>query len=305
IALRVPGPGRLARLEACHAKGLALGRRIEAPEGRMQPYAPAGIDPEPPLPRSRLRFAAVFRRHEGPALPAESIGLLAQTVRATLLSLTPDPVPAVISGHEVDRSPGRRAHLAIVPLPRVDDPHADGTPHGFALLMPDDLAADERAAIGEACLRLDGATLRFRGYGDWHLQRLDAGELTQAARTLQPASWSGPATRWASATPLAFGHHPRPGHPQRDALVIVARHCADLGLPAPAAVRFGPDSRLIGALPAAAFREGKAGERWCGQFLAHVEIDFAQPVAGPLVLGAGRHFGLGLMRPLHAPRRSA
>ncbi|RTL02333.1 MAG: type I-U CRISPR-associated protein Cas5/Cas6 [Lysobacterales bacterium] len=305
IALRVPGPGRLARLEACHAKGLALGRRIEAPEGRMQPYAPAGIDPEPPLPRSRLRFAAVFRRHEGPALPAESIGLLAQTVRATLLSLTPDPVPAVISGHEADRSPGRRAHLAIVPLPRVDDPHADGTPHGFALLMPDDLAADERAAIGEACLRLDGATLRFRGYGDWHLQRLDAGELTQSARTLQPASWSGPATRWASATPLAFGHHPRPGHPQRDALVIVARHCADLGLPAPAAVRFGPDSRLIGALPAAAFREGKAGERWCGQFLAHVEIDFAQPVAGPLVLGAGRHFGLGLMRPLPHPRRCA
>ncbi|HMW30631.1 MAG TPA: type I-U CRISPR-associated protein Csb2, partial [Plasticicumulans sp.] len=106
-------------------------------------------------------------------------------------------------------------------------------------------------------------------------------------------------------TPLAFGHHPRPGHPQRDALVIVARHCADLGLPAPAAVRFGPDSRLIGALPAAAFREGKAGERWCGQFLAHVEIDFAQPVAGPLVLGAGRHFGLGLMRPLPHPRRCA
>ena len=310
IALRVPGPGRLARLEACHAKGLALGRRIEAPEGRMQPYAPTGADAEPPLPRSRLHFAAVFRRHEGPALPAEAINRLVQTVRATLLSLTPDPVPAVISGHEADRSPSRRAHLAIVPLPRVAprglDPYADGTPHGFALLVPDDLTADERAAVGDACQRLANATLHFGALGQWTLQQLEPGELTQAARTLQPASWSGPATtRWASVTPLAFGHHPRAGHPQRDALVIVARHCADLGLPAPAAVRFGPDSRLIGALPVAAFRAGPAGARWQKQFLAHIEIDFAQPVAGPLVLGAGRHFGLGLMRPLHAPRRSA
>lgn len=305
IALRVPGPGRLARLEAGFARGTGLGRRIEAPEGRMQPYAPAGADAEPPLPHSRLRFAAVFRRLDGPALPAEAVNRLVQTVRATLLARTPDPVPAVISGHEADRSPLRRPHLMIVPLPRVGDEYADGVPHGFALLMPDDLTADERAAIGEACLRLDGATLKFRGYGDWRLQRLDAGALTQSARTLQPAGWSGPAMRWASATPLAFGHHPRAGHPQRDALVIVARHCADLGLPAPAAVRFGPDSRLIGALPVAAFRAGPAAARWQKQFLAHVEIDFAQPVAGPLVLGAGRHFGLGLMRPLPHPRRYA
>lgn len=297
LALRVPGPGRLARLEACHARGLELGRRIEAPQGRMQPYAlPAG--PGAVEARSRLRFAAVFRRLEGPPLPAEGIGRLAQTVRATLIALTPEPVPAVICGHEPDRSPTRRAHLAIVPLPRVADRYADGAPPGFALLVPDDLTADERAAVEAGCARLATAKLVFRQYGAWTLQRLAASDYTQAARTLQPASWSGPSRRWASATPLVFGHHPRAGHPRRDAHAIVSRHCADLGLPAPVRVRFGPDSRLSAALPAAAFRAGPAGARWRGQFLAHVELEFADAVTGPLVLGAGRHFGLGLLRPL-------
>jgi CRISPR-associated protein Csb2 len=34
-----------------------------------------------------------------------------------------------------------------------------------------------------------------------------------------------------------------------------------------------------------------------GKFQVHAQIDFADPVAGPLLLGAGRFRGYGLLRP--------
>lgn len=304
LALRVPGPGRLARLEACHARGLELGRRIEAPPGRMQAYAVPAAAAET-LARGGYRFAAIYRRsNRDAALPAEGLPLLVQTVRNNLLRLAPQPVPVLVSGHEADGSPTRAMHLAIAALPRVGDAHADGAPLGFAVLRPAELTTAEHALLAELLDALAAAPLTLGRHGVWQLQRLGAAELAQAARTLQPQTWSGPAQRWASVTPLVFGHHPRPGRPHRDALAIVSRHCRDLGLPPPLSVAYGPLSLLRGAAPAAALAQGALAARWRGQFIAHAVIDFAEPVAGPLLLGAGRHFGLGLMRPL-APRRSA
>jgi CRISPR-associated protein Csb2 len=34
-----------------------------------------------------------------------------------------------------------------------------------------------------------------------------------------------------------------------------------------------------------------------GKFQVHVAIEFERPVQGPMLLGAGRFFGYGLMRP--------
>jgi CRISPR-associated protein Csb2 len=33
------------------------------------------------------------------------------------------------------------------------------------------------------------------------------------------------------------------------------------------------------------------------EFLTHVRLTFAEPVGGPVLLGAGRYVGLGLLRP--------
>ena len=34
-----------------------------------------------------------------------------------------------------------------------------------------------------------------------------------------------------------------------------------------------------------------------GRYITHLEIAWERPVPGPILLGAGRHFGLGLMLP--------
>jgi CRISPR-associated protein Csb2 len=45
------------------------------------------------------------------------------------------------------------------------------------------------------------------------------------------------------------------------------------------------------------------GTRFAKERLWHVEITFAQPVGGPLIIGDGRYLGLGLMEPVRASQR--
>jgi len=57
---------------------------------------------------------------------------------------------------------------------------------------------------------------------------------------------------------------------------------------------------LRGVPPSRAFhivRPG-TGERFRNHYIAHVVLEFDQPVKGPVLIGAGRYFGLGLFAPL-------
>ena len=71
--------------------------------------------------------------------------------------------------------------------------------------------------------------------------------------------------------------------------------------PSPPPSLFPMDPFISGVRPAShfpAFPPRGRDERPIARRLVHVSVAFDQPVAGPLVLGAGRYFGLGLMRPV-------
>lgn len=117
---------------------------------------------------------------------------------------------------------------------------------------------------------------------------------------------SGPAWRWRTLTPyvtplwhIGGNGKPRPGLGPEAQLrrEIMAR-----GLPAPsrivcAAARAGADGGVVFATAS----RHPPKDAWRGQ----VCISFEEPVAGPLALGFGAHFGLGLLRPAwrRAPAR--
>ena len=82
---------------------------------------------------------------------------------------------------------------------------------------------------------------------------------------------------------------------------MVAAACVHVGLPEPLAVEIALSPFIVGAKPAKRFpafsqngREGKPVRRQ----LVHASLTFEHTVAGPLMLGAGRFMGLGLMRPM-------
>ena len=139
-----------------------------------------------------------------------------------------------------------------------------------------------------------------------HMERLRGNPTLYSLRS---DIWRGPSETWVSATPIALPRHPgrlSGGTPEARArawaaaeLSVVAA-CRHIGLPNPVSVEVSLDPFIKGAREASRFppfrQKGRDGRPIRRQLL-HASIEFDQPVEGPLMLGAGRFLGLGLMRP--------
>ncbi|WP_437677227.1 type I-G CRISPR-associated protein Csb2 [Sorangium sp. So ce131] len=312
--LRVVGPGQLDALcEAFELQADAPGRVMPA---SFQRYVRPRVAGEANAPATRFGDGwIVLRRRAGPRLPSSRAVDVARTVRKAMMASYGPGAPEILSGHHASGGPSERPHLAYVPLPFVGSEHADGTILGVALVLPRDATRDERLAVYRA---LD-AWQRQRRDGDEESPRLPvylgrAGELVlerleeQASQsTLRPATWCAEAASWASATPVALDRNPgdlgardprKEAAAYADAEATVATACERIGLPRPARVTVVPAAPLAGADKARHFPPFQAGTPPLQRVLVHATLTFDVPVRGPILIGAGRYFGLGLFRPL-------
>lgn len=109
-----------------------------------------------------------------------------------------------------------------------------------------------------------------------------------------------------TATPIALDRHPgnlrsnRGGVGHRAALEAqrcIADACERIGLPRPVSVEISAAPMYPGVQPVHAFLPWPNRPGRTARVKVHAEIIFAAPVAGPLLLGTGRFFGLGLCVP--------
>ena len=255
------------------------------------------------------------------SFPATRAVELATAMRAAVFHHVEDPIPEEISGHLPDGRPTAVPHVAFLPLPYVGFEHADGRLLGLAVSVPDAVSADARRevyrAIGnwERSARHDDLRLTLGAQGVVHLRR-QRGPATLIS--LRTGAWSRASCRWVSATPIALPRHPgRLGRGTAAARArawasaesSVALACNHVGLPEPMSVEVSPSPLTKGAHPTRRFpafsQNGRAGRPVRRQLL-HASVTFEHPVAGPLMLGAGRFLGLGLMRPapVHEPAQT-
>jgi CRISPR-associated protein Csb2 len=89
-------------------------------------------------------------------------------------------------------------------------------------------------------------------------------------------------------------HFPRKG--RRGAAEVIARGCQYVGLPSPADVVPDQFSPLYGVQPS--FRYIVRRPRGKPRLYTHATLTFSEQIRGPVVIGAGRYFGLGLFRPV-------
>ncbi len=236
-----------------------------------------------------------------PGLPISNAESVARAFRGALLHFAIDPPPAVLSGHEPDGRPLERPHVAFLALPVPGGARAPATIGGAAIVFPREIEEEDRQAILLAAARWEasGARLVLGRLGELRLARVASEEEgDQCASNLV-----GPSRRWASLTPIAL--HRNPGNlASRDPATAVraacdAEHaiadaCAHIGLPRPVHVRVTRQSRIPGIPAAPAFmpypRHGGGFKRVC----VHAELEFEEPVHGPVVVGVGRYFGVGL-----------
>ena len=322
--LRIASPGRLQDLEQAFQLSVQRLRRIEPTQGLSQGYVRVSDTASSAPVYSVFGDAGdwfVCRKRTRAYFPLEDSLLLTTAVRDALICHSnQDALPEIVTGHQPDRRPSETPHIAIMPLAHVGNPHADGDVKGFAVVLPRGASrADRRAVLMalDGLLRQPVPQLKMGHAGSWSI---DAAPPDNALRSLEPKKlYFGPARCWATVTPFIFGRFPR-RLISAEAEEIVAESCQMIGLPRPRAVQVTEVSSLLrvppsynfptlstkGKLIACRFSKGRYRldshdvQGHPPRLRAHVIIEFDQPIAGPVIVGAGRYFGMGLCRPIDA-----
>jgi CRISPR-associated protein Csb2 len=322
VRLRDVEAGQLAALERAYA--LHQASRPRSLPHRLATYADREEVRPPP---TRLRASnmsgelIVLQRTSGPRLPIIAAVQAARAVRGALLAHAAEPICEELSGHVRGPAGGKtrptsRPHVAFLGLPFVGREHADGRLLGFGILLPADLPDDVRQTILLAVAnweRTSRAELLLGRNGRVAVERV-----LGRARTsnLRRSAWARPSARWSTVTPIALDRHPGDlvgGRPERvrqayeQAQQTVVEACRHVDLPEPASVEVTLQATMTGTRPSRAFPgfEQGTGRHRVRRQLVHAHIEFPQKVGGPLVLGAGRFFGLGLLRPMDSHEEGA
>jgi CRISPR-associated protein Csb2 len=311
--LRVVQPGQLMALERAFEQHRELEPRVMP--SLPQPYTREQTHAAVPSPASVFSDQwLVFRRIEGPVLPMTASAGVARALRRALMSFASEPIPEVLSGHVPGGGPTERPHVAVVPLPFVAHPRATGAILGIAVVLPRVMDVDARRAVfaavdrwEQSCRQEDEDTpivqLNLGRAGELRLERVEWGSVPA---TLRAETWCGPANVWLSATPVALDRNPgdlwsrdlaRQAAALQEAAVSIGQACERVHLPRPVRVEILPAAPIAGAAKARHYPSYPAEPGRIRRVLTHVRVEFDQPVTGPVLLGAGRHVGLGLFRP--------
>lgn len=277
ISLPVTFDGLLAALNEAYATFTGGGQVQRGWLPSRQAAYRAPDQPEPTGPTGET----VWLRLE-PAVADHHVLAVTETLRDAVLAHYPaDEAPTVLHGHGMT---GEGWHQArYLPLVEVGHAFATGRIHGGAVWLPPDTPEEVRAGVRTAVL-----AIRRLVRGD----RFDVavGLHGGASRpwAANPRRWTGPARRWVSATPVVHERH----GPVDDA--EVGRWCEHAGLPAPVRWRLSRHPLTTGGLR---LRGHALAHRYPGAPFSHVALEFARSQTGPLAIGRGRQFGLGLLAP--------
>jgi CRISPR-associated protein Csb2 len=321
--LRVVGPGQLERLEDSYKRHQAVDPRVLP--SRPQRYGEPGRD-DPQRPRSVFTDDWIVLERIDGKRPLASRGIdLAVALRRALIEIHGrENLPAILSGHDAKGEWASKPHLAFVPLPWVGHEHADGSVQGLALIAPRSIAPDDR----EALMRLLAKWESERGDrdADYAIElgtpsdlgrplqiRLRRVEVPNKA-TLNATRWCKASRRFITATPIALDRHPgnlrsnvdRTAHKAAaEAASSIEDACERIGLPHPADVSISLAPLLPGAQHVREFAPWPRQPGRARRARVHAEIVFPEAVRGPVLIGAGRYFGLGLCLPVAGRNASA
>ncbi len=257
----------------------------------------------------------------GDRLGLASTWQLAEVLHKTLLDRwcrndAAGPPPSWLSGHKSGDAgsrtgPAEDTHLAVFPLAFVGSEHATGNLMGIGLALP----RPDRIGVDAATFRIQwrtalGSLLDENGQLElsppdkaWSV-RLAPEESPDPRQTLRPARWIHASEIWTTVTPIILDRHPKP-HFNKDpeawresCISIIGDACERIGLPRPLEIDVSRHSPLAGVPSAPGFVAPVQRPGRPPRFHVHASLKFAEPVEGPLLLGAGRYRGYGLCLPL-------
>jgi CRISPR-associated protein Csb2 len=319
VALRVMERGRLSVLRSNHQRCIERGRYSPPSLARQMPYVRVGQV----TPSGHGAFAApliVFTQGSGARFTLHQTLDLAQALRATLIPHA-EAISAeareIVSGHAKEGTALRAPHVAFLPLAHVGHEHADGHLLGMALAVPLGLGPDQEEDVYRSMARaMDEKQEMQLNLGRKGEMRLRVEDRSVAPQALQSITWCRESKAWATVTPIVLDRMAKVRAADLDSWVAeqIRSSCDRQGLPVPLRVDLSPVPFLVGSSPC--FRRKREGARFRGggghalffpplirkdgqcNWMFHARLSFATPVAGPMILGAGRYRGYGLLKPI-------
>lgn len=311
-------PGRLAQLETAFRSGV----RPTAGDPNPPPVAVSTAGPRSDFSPDWIVLSFVRNDGAPPTPDVRSAPMLCRALIKALMSgygainLVP---PAWVCGHAPDGSPTRDPHLAAAPLTFSGYAHADGGLHGLALIPPrggPDPRLDKDFVRAFNVLRQNAERhLVLAGRGLSHPIPLALAS-DDVRKSLKPERYAGASCRWATVTPILLDRHFKTelggagANLAREAEIeaLIGDACERIGLPRHSRIAAGKHSAVTGAVSAEPSGRSPSWGRWAlpasasARPLRHAVLHFDQPVEGPVLLGAGRFYGLGLCLPLDQER---
>ena len=250
-------------------------------------------------------------------LAASRVVEVAIAMRGAVFCYAEEPIPEEFSGHLADGRPSKAPHVAFLPLPNVGFQHSDGRVMGLAVSVPHSVSELTRRALYQAIgeweksVRENQERLQLTLGSQGVIRLARVGNFPDLV-ALRPSAWRKPSRHWVSATPIALPRHPGrlaggTAHARAKAWAMaedsLRAACNHVGLMDPVSVQVSLSPLIAGSRHAMHFpaftQSGPNGTPLVRQ-LVHASVKFERPVKGPLILGAGRFLGLGLMRPISA-----
>ena len=286
-------------LQVEYPNGAPVSMRPEP--GLWQGYGPPANETATPVHGSVFDPNLVVLSLAGHRLSLRATLKLMAALRNAVMAHCPQPPPEWLTGHTQEGRASAAPHLAFLPLPFVGHEHADGRLMGVALALPQDLnPAEASRCLGDLLYDEHGLPRPMRLFnGQWFDCTAELETRETPPWNLRAETWTGPARRWVSVTPVVLDRHFDGKDKWEQAAEIVKIACERIGLPRPLAVLLHPVSKFKGVPRSNEFppltRKSDGGR----MHHAHAEIVFAEKVLGPILVGTGRFRGYGLCRPWH------
>lgn len=288
VLLRVPYPGYTDELNALYEQGLSAWQASDSPRAKCA-YRLVRDEQSVETPTETiwspyndlvvLRFC-----HQRPA--GRLVPILTAALRSTVMKQTDNPLPPALHGHGFEGNP----HVAYLGLPASGGPFADGHLVGLAVAIPG-MNESERRRILRGVLGAEGSGKVILNAPGFHkpfeLEYLPDEPLPRAANAQH---WRRPSRQWTTVSPIVLDRYPKNG----DLASGVLKSIKLAGLPEPESVEVSSSAMMQGAID---LRPQELPKRAKGRLFCHARVLFEQPVGGPVLVGAGRYFGVGLLQP--------
>lgn len=205
-----------------------------------------------------------------------------------------DWVERYVAGHR-DMQAEQHRQFSYIPLPSIGHPHADQAVRRVMIVAPigdDDL-------LRHLARRLAGQQLRPEKGDEFGEQ--DPPELVRVHRDKVARRYTDPANTWSSVTPVILPGHD--DHKPAKTVKLIEKALAQSGIEQPCTFKWSAFSQWPESLSAHKYNRDKKPigyirpDHLSTMTAVHLTLAFNDNLKspGPLVIGAGRHCGFGLM----------